>query len=131
MEGAVGGARDERGRQVVRGRRRAVHDRGEDVRVHLRECAGRCLVQRTRDDPGAHGAEVAHTDERDDVRREAAPDVVEEPRLPRARPVDLVDEDLTLAICAGQRSSAPSVRAGGVVNPVCAPEVLLSALTWG
>ncbi|MFF1746298.1 hypothetical protein, partial [Streptomyces mirabilis] len=31
---------------------------------------------------------------------------------------------------AGQRSSAPSVRAGGVVNPVCAPEVLLSALTW-
>jgi hypothetical protein len=94
VQGAVGGPRGECGAQLVPGRRRAVHDRSEYAGVDLGQRLRRTgLVEGARHDVGVRGADGAYTRERDDVRGQPAPDVVEQALLPGARAVDLVDED--------------------------------------
>ncbi len=94
MERAVGRAGGQGPVQLVRGRRRAVHERGEDARVDLGD-----RLRRGRGGegpgPGAGGrrADAVDVGERDDVRGQTAADVRQQGLGPGARAVDLVDED--------------------------------------
>ncbi len=93
VERAVGGAGGERGGQVVRDRRGAVHQGRQDAGVDVGEGFGGPLVRRAAGDPGVRGARAGDVGERRDVRGEQAPDVGEEAVGACAGPVDLVDED--------------------------------------